>query len=235
MFLNILKDTLDFMILNKKSILHIALLYLFGFLIIPLILVEGYSYNITKYSLDATINVPEKLPEIKFNKNLLIDGIKIMAVKIVYFIPSLIIIILLKSENMIGYPTLTLLGILLFATYCLSLIACVNMIEKNSFKKAFDIKEIITNLNSLAMTYLKVYASIIVILMGIAGLTSSVLIIILNLIDSITILFNNEYLVIIAAFLMIILILCYFILLFILLPLYKIFISRSIASISNLI
>lgn len=235
MFLNILKDTVDFMILNKKSILYIALLYLFGFLIIPLILVEGYSYNITKYSLDAIINVPEKLPKIEFNKNLLIDGIKVIIVKIIYFIPLLIIIILLNSKNMIGYPMLILLGILLFVTYCLSLIACVNMIEKNSFKKAFDIKEIIVNLNSLATTYLKLYASIVVILIGILGLTSSVLIILLKLIDSITMFFNTEYLFIIAAFLMIILILCYFILLFILLPLYKTFISRSIASISNLI
>lgn len=253
MIFDILKDATEYTNSNKKSIIILSILYiisimipvyttyklfisgimlsipilicLFCIFIIPLLLIEGYSYHIIKESLKGTINISEKIPPIKLNLKFLINGIKLLIVNFIYFLPA---IIALMCELPL-YETLTFqlflidLMLLLIGIFLCN-ISSVNMIKNNSIIKAFDFKEIFLIIKEIGLSiYFKLFIAILIVMIG----SYMFLIFIVALITLIfTYGFPIEFSTITKILISIVL--------FILLAIYTIFKDRAIASIYNL-
>lgn len=171
MISEILKDSLKYALQNSKSILIIGLLLLFGFLIIPLILISGYSYRITKIGLEGMINT-EMLTstdiDLKFNdfKKMLKDGLKTITIFISYSLIPIILtaisIIIINynftfsntSENIYFNVPLGLFLIILttgFLAFIFINVAIPHMIKNKSLRSGFKIKELITIIRSVGI------------------------------------------------------------------------------------
>lgn len=253
MIFDILKDATEYTNNNKKSILILSLLYiisimipvyiihelfmnnimlsipivicLFCIFIIPLLLIEGYSYHIIKESLNGTINISEKIPPIKLNLKFLINGIKLLIVNFIYFLPT---IIALMCELPL-YETLTFqlflidLMLLLIGIFLCN-ISSVNMIKNNSIIKAFDFKEIFLIIKEIGLSiYFKLFIAILIVMLG-----SYMLIIFI--VALITLIFTYSFPIEFSILTKILISIA----LFILLAIYTIFKDRAIASIYNL-
>ncbi|WP_052331744.1 DUF4013 domain-containing protein [Methanobrevibacter oralis] len=76
MILDIYKDSFEFSAKKITTLLVMGVLSFFGFLIIPLIIVTGYNYNVIKSSIEGMINGGDVPPEIEGFKSLFINGLK---------------------------------------------------------------------------------------------------------------------------------------------------------------
>jgi hypothetical protein len=137
------------------------------------------------------INGNDPLPQFKNWRTMLLEGIKIFIVRLIYFIPVIIVfslgftIFLLYSINSYSmaeipdFPTLFILfGVISISTmawlilYLFSNVAIPHMINKGSFLSAFKIKEIITIIKSIGVyKYLQFYTGCMVLLLGIISTT----------------------------------------------------------------
>ena len=139
MIFDILKDGLEYVGTNKNQII----LYYIGILLFPLVLIESYSYHIIENCLDGIINNKDKLPEMTFNPNNIINGLKLLILKLLYYLPEIIIIIIAFNMKHVDYYILfAALSILTLLSYYISQMACVLMVERGQFKEGFNFTKI---------------------------------------------------------------------------------------------
>jgi hypothetical protein len=124
-------------------------------------LIYGYSYRVTKISVEGMINGNDPLPEFDNVIDMFVDGIKVVLVYLVYLLIPIIIFLLFAaiSSSVGGYGESVLMAIgsiltfvgLLFA-YLMSMFGVANMANyEDSLSKAFDYKEIIEIIKSVGV------------------------------------------------------------------------------------
>ncbi|MBZ9570166.1 DUF4013 domain-containing protein [Methanobrevibacter sp. TMH8] len=145
----------------KKNFLKLSLLGIFSFLIIPLIAIHRYSYRTSQIGINRMISYgDEPIPNFKNIKKLLIQGLKILLIKFIYAITSIIIttyilinwkIIEIASFNTfpdfklilnLGLKEIGIFTTILILTYLFTSIAIPNMIANNGkISEASNIKK----------------------------------------------------------------------------------------------
>ena len=191
MILDIYKDSFVYSFKEPLAIFKLGVLSLLSFLVVPYFLYCGYYYRIVRIGVNGMINGDDPLPEFKNWEILLIEGIKIFVVRLVYFIPVIIVftlgfvifILYSISSYHIGevpdFPTMFILfGVISISIlvwlilYLFSNVAIPHMINKESFLSAFKINEIIAIIKSIGVyKYLQFYTGCMVILLGIISTT----------------------------------------------------------------
>ena len=161
MILDIYKDSLEYSAKDLKILLILGVNYLLSFLLLPIFLIYGYSYRVTKISVEGMINGNDPLPEFDNVIDMFVDGIKVVLVYFVYcLIPLLIFLLFVIVSNAIGgYAASALMIIgsivtivaILFA-YLMSMFGVANMANYDgSLKKAFDYNELTEIIKSIGV------------------------------------------------------------------------------------
>ncbi|MDE4078226.1 DUF4013 domain-containing protein [Methanosphaera sp. Vir-13MRS] len=222
MIFDILKDGLEYVGTNKNQII----LYYIGILLFPLILIESYSYHIIENCMDGMINNKDKLPDITLNTEKIINGLKLLILKTLYFLPEIIIILIAFNLERVDYYTLfTILIVLSLLSYYLSQIATVLMIDNKQFKEGFNFSKIFEIIKSVGITYIEFIIATFIIILGIIGVT---------LIVIMTIMFLGNFASILINIFIILMIILFFVFLVVMIPSYVLFKNRAIVSIYNL-
>ena len=92
MILTIYKDSISYSLMEKSVLLKLGIITILGFLIMPLVLLFGYSYRVILAGLNSTLMINESsLPTFKNLKLMFIQGLKMIIVLLVYSIPPIII------------------------------------------------------------------------------------------------------------------------------------------------
>lgn len=222
MIFDILKDGLEYVGTNKNQII----LYYIGILLFPLILIESYSYHIIENCMDGMINNKDKLPDITLNTEKIINGLKLLILKTLYFLPEIIIILIAFNLERVNYYTLfTILIVLSLLSYYLSQIATVLMIDNKQFKEGFNFSKIFEIIKSVGITYIEFIIATFIIILGIIGVT---------LIVIMTIMFLGNFASILINIFIILMIILFFVFLVVMIPSYVLFKNRAIVSIYNL-
>lgn len=222
MIFDILKDGLEYVGTNKNQII----LYYIGVLLFPLVLIESYSYHIIENCLDGIINNKDKLPDITINPKNVINGLKLLVLKVLYYLPEIIIIIVAFNLKHVDYYILfTTLIILTLLSYYLSQIAGVHMVEKGQFKEGFNFSKIFEILKSVGITYIEFIIATFIIILGIMGVTMMLAGFIMFL--------GNFSSILISIFLLLMIIL-FFVFVVVMIPSYVLFKNRAVVSIYNL-
>jgi len=191
MILDIFKDSFEYSFKEPKTIIKLGVLSLLSSLIIPYFLVEGYYYRIAKIGVNGMINGDDPLPEFNNWGKMFIEGIKIVIVRLIYFIPVMLVFSLGITIFLVmavttycpgevpDFPTLFILfGVISISTlvwlflYLFSNVAIPHMINKESILAAFKIKEIYKIIKSIGVyKYLQFYTGSLVLLFGIISCT----------------------------------------------------------------
>lgn len=222
MIFDILKDGLEYVGTNKNQII----LYYIGILLFPLILIESYSYHIIENCMDGMINNKDKLPDITLNTEKIINGLKLLILKTLYFLPEIIIILIAFNLERVDYYTLfTILIVLSLLSYYLSQIATVLMIDNKQFKEGLNFSKIFEIIKSVGITYIEFIIATFIIILGIIGVT---------LIVIMTIMFLGNFSSILINIFIILMIILFFVFLVVMIPSYVLFKNRAIVSIYNL-
>ncbi|SFL28069.1 Protein of unknown function [Methanobrevibacter olleyae] len=178
MILDIYKDSLEYSAKDLKVLLILGVSYFLSFLLLPIFLLYGYSYRVTKISVEGMINGNDPLPEFDNLIDMFVDGIKVILVYLVYLlIPFIIFLIFaLISSSIGGYAESALMAVgsiitvvaILFA-YLMSMFGVANMANyDDSLSKAFDYKEIIEIIKSVGVARsLGTYLGLVIICCGI--------------------------------------------------------------------
>ena len=169
--------------IDTKKLLQLSILYIFGFLIIPLLIAEGYYYRIQQQSLKGVINFIEPLPEFNNYTNLLSNGFRVILTKLFYIIPCVLVLIIgiLVGALGISFYLFILFTILLWLViFFLFLISTPHMVYNNGdVIKTLNIMEIINIIKSIGVkTYLELYIDILIIFTGITTLTTFIILIV---------------------------------------------------------
>ena len=161
MILDIYKDSLEYSAKDLKTLLILGVTYFLSFLFLPIFLIYGYSYRVTKISVEGMINGNDPLPEFDNVIDMFVDGIKVVLTYFVYcLIPFLIFMLFaIVSSAIGGYGESVLMGIGSIVTivafvcaYLMSMFGVANMANYDgSLKKAFDYKEIIEIIKSIGV------------------------------------------------------------------------------------
>jgi hypothetical protein len=159
--LDIYKDSLEYSAKDLKTLLILGVTYFLSFLFLPIFLIYGYSYRVTKISVEGMINGNDPLPEFDNVIDMFVDGIKVVLTYFVYcLIPFLIFMLFaIVSSAIGGYGESVLMGIGSIVTivafvcaYLMSMFGVANMANYDgSLKKAFDYKEIIEIIKSIGV------------------------------------------------------------------------------------
>lgn len=161
MILDIYKDSLEYSAKDLKTLLILGVTYFLSFLFLPIFLIYGYSYRVTKISVEGMINGNDPLPEFDNVIDMFVDGIKVVIVYLVYLLVPFIIFFLFAflSSSIGGYGESVLMGIgtiftivaLLFA-YVMSMFGVAHMANNgDSLSKAFAFNEIIEIIKSVGV------------------------------------------------------------------------------------
>ena len=221
MILDILKDGLEY---SKTNSSRIILFYL-GILIFPLILIESYSYHIIENCLNGMINNNDKLPDIKINKESFINGLKLLVMKITYYLPEIILLTIAPYFN-VNYILFTIVMVILtILSYYISEIACICMVESGSFKEGYNFSTISEILKSVGITYVELIITTFIILLGIFAL----LILFTGIITILSQVSTTLFMI-----LSVLMFIFYFVLMIVIIPLYVLFKNRTMVSIYNL-
>lgn len=161
MILDIYKDSLEYSAKDVKTLLILGATYFFSFLLLPVFLIYGYSYRVTKISVEGMINGDDPLPEFDNIIDMFVDGIKVVLVYLIYLIVPFIIFMLfaIVSSSIGGFGESMLMGIgsivtviAILAAYLMSMFGVANMANyDDSLSKAFDYKEIIEIIKSVGV------------------------------------------------------------------------------------
>jgi len=222
MIFDILKDGLEYVGTNKNQII----LYYVGILLFPLVLIESYSYHIIENCLDGIINNKDRLPDITLNPKNIINGLKLLVLKLLYYLPEIIILIVaFNLEHVDYYILFSVMIILTLLSYYISQMAGVVMVETGQFKDGFNFTKIFEILKSVGITYVEFIIATFIIILGIMGVTMMLAGFIMFL--------GNFSSILITIFLFLILIL-FFIFIVVMIPSYVLFKNRAVVSIYNL-
>lgn len=150
MILDIYKDSFEFSAKKITTLLVMGVLSLFGFLIIPAIVVSGYNYNVIKSSTEGMINGGDVPPDFNDFKSLFINGLKYFLVIFCYNLIPLILLIISFQYQSIGI--LLLILIMIFIGGLFIFIAIPHMATNDdSLKSAFSFKEFIAIIKSIGI------------------------------------------------------------------------------------
>ena len=159
--LDIYKDSLEYSAKDFKTLLILGVTYFLSFLFLPIFLIYGYSYRVTKISVEGMINGNDPLPEFDNVIDMFVDGIKVVLTYLVYLLVPFIIFILfaIVSSSIGGYGESALMAIGSIVTvvaivfcYIMSMFGVANMANyEGSLGKAFDVKEIIEIIKSVGV------------------------------------------------------------------------------------
>jgi hypothetical protein len=176
--------------------------------------------------MDGMINNKDKLPDITLNTEKIINGLKLLILKTLYFLPEIIIILIAFNLERVDYYTLfTILIVLSLLSYYLSQIATVLMIDNKQFKEGFNFSKIFEIIKSVGITYIEFIIATFIIILGIIGVT---------LIVIMTIMFLGNFSSILINIFIILMIILFFVFLVVMIPSYVLFKNRAIVSIYNL-
>ncbi|WP_273476285.1 DUF4013 domain-containing protein [Methanobrevibacter woesei] len=149
MILEIYKDAFGYALEDGSTLLKLGVLSLFSFLIIPFIFLLGYEYRIIKTATEGMINGNETLPEFNNYTTMFKDGLKVLAVSIIYVLISVVIFLLLffigLTTNMESIIVLAFIALIILTIISLifSALAVTHMAANNgSINAAFHIREL---------------------------------------------------------------------------------------------
>ena len=149
MILEIYKDDFGYELKDGSTLLKLGVLSLFSFLIIPFIFLLGYEYRIIKTATEGMINGNETLPEFNNYTTMFKDGLKVLAVSIIYVLISVVIFLLLffigLTTNMESIIVLAFIALIILTIISLifSALAVTHMAANNgSINAAFHIREL---------------------------------------------------------------------------------------------
>ena len=159
--LDIYKDSIEYSAKDLKTLLVLGVIYFLSFLFLPMFLLYGYSYRVTKISVEGMINGNDPLPGFDDIIDMFVDGIKVILVYLVYMLIPFIIFMIFAfiSDAVGGYGASVLMAFgaiitdatILFA-YLMSMFGVANMAHYDgALKKAFDYKEIIEIIKSVGV------------------------------------------------------------------------------------
>ena len=149
MILDIYKDSLEYSAKDLKTLLILGVTYFLSFLLLPIFLIYGYSYRVTKISVEGMINGNDPLPAFDNVIDMFVDGIKVVVVYLVYLLVPFIIFLLfaMVSSAIGGYGESALMAIGSIVT-----VVAANMANyDDSLAKAFDFNEIIEIIKSVGV------------------------------------------------------------------------------------
>ena len=162
MILDIYKDSLEYSAKDLKTLLILGVTYFLSFLLLPMFLIYGYSYRVTKISVEGMINGNDPLPAFDNIIDMFVDGIKVVLVYLIYLIVPFIVFFLFAalSSSIGGYGESALMAIgsvvtvvLILFAYVMSMFGVAHMASNgDSLSKAFDYKEIIEIIKSVGVT-----------------------------------------------------------------------------------
>lgn len=222
MIFDILKDGLEYVGTNKNQII----LYYIGILLFPLIMIESYSYHIIENCLEGIINNKDKLPYITINPKNIINGLKLLVLKILYYLPEIIIILIAFNLKYVDYYILfTALTILTLLSYYISQIAGVLMVDTGQFKEGFNFSKIFKILKSVGITYIEFIIASFIIILGITGVT---------MMFGGFIIFIGKFSNILTSLFIIMMIILFLLFIAVMIPSYVLFKNRAVVSIYNL-
>lgn len=161
MILDIYKDSLEYSAKDLKTLLILGVTYFLSFLLLPIFLLYGYSYRVTKISVEGMINGNDPLPAFDNVIDMFVDGIKVVIVYLVYLLIPFILFILFAiiSSSVGGYGESAIMAIgsivtvaaIVFA-YLMSMFGVANMANyDDSLSKAFAFNEIIEIIKSVGV------------------------------------------------------------------------------------
>jgi Protein of unknown function (DUF4013) len=175
---DVFSDSLHYPITDIRRLLILFLLLAGSFLILPGIYAYGYFIKIIK----SSINGSESLPDFTGRKTILIDGLKFIAVSIIYGIPTFLVfppsILLIYSSagNLISEPLPTLiLIIIVFLVNILFFIGLANMAYHDRFTAAFNLKEILKMIKIIGWEYYLLMLLLVTIITQLLNLVSLLL------------------------------------------------------------
>lgn len=172
-FREVFVDSLSYPFKDLKKVSILFVLFLGGFLLIPIIIAYGYLLRIIEHSLKGE----KELPEFNNLEDLLTKGIKYLFVSIIYGIPSLIVTFLLLNKinfytissvsNDLIYSSPINMLILVLVGFIIGIVfimALTNMVYENRFFAAFEFKRIFDLIKMIGwkkyLAYVAVYALI---------------------------------------------------------------------------
>ncbi|OWT33463.1 hypothetical protein BGI41_02280 [Methanobrevibacter sp. 87.7] len=180
MILDIYKDSLEYGVKDVKNLVIMGVMGLLGFLIIPTIMLEGYSYRVIQRATHGMINGDEPLPDFSNWKKLFVDGIKLIVVKIVYNIIPIVLTILAFVYNF----NIIIAAVITFIIFdMLSMVAVAHMsVNDDSLRSAFDFEEVFDIFKSIGvLRYFGFYLGLIVLNCVIVAIFLVVLLILLGI------------------------------------------------------
>ena len=169
MLLEILKDSLRYNFKNVGSISTMGILFLFSFLVLPIILIFGYSYRITEIGLNGLINTEMLIStdkDLKFNdfKKMFKDGIKTIILVISYLlIPIILSIIFINNHGFfisnigsdimidLSHEMFLIILVTAFIGFLFINIAIPHMISNKSLSAGFKIIELMKIMKSVGI------------------------------------------------------------------------------------
>lgn len=231
MILDIYKDSFEFSAKKITTLLVMGVLSFFGFLIIPLIIVTGYNYNVIKSSIEGMINGGDVPPEIEGFKSLFINGLKYC---VVIFCYNLIPFILLAVNFQYPHIGLILLSLILIFIGGIGIFIAIPHMASNgdSLKSAFSFKELISIIKSIGvLNFIGSYIGILIINFAIILVVSLILIAIFLILGLTTYVFSTGGLLAISAFGNLVL---FFVITFIISPYMSLFYDRCCGLIYNM-
>lgn len=152
MILDIYKDSLEYAFKDMDSVVKLGLLTLISFLIVPIFLTSGYYYRVVKTATEGMINGDEPLPEFNNWKDMFVDGLKLIVVKIVYLIiPIVVGYVSVKFSSNLSVTFVGVIVAVILYIICdiFSMVAIPNMVVNDSLKSAFDFKGLYNAISSI--------------------------------------------------------------------------------------
>lgn len=165
-FSDVFIDALRYPFTDIKKLLTIFILLLGSFLIVPGIIIFGYSLRVIEHTLQGS----NKMPDFNDVGDLLKNGIKVVGVSVIYGIPTLALMLLLFPQklSLLGmnssiWPNLVLLAVGFLVNIVLT-IAIVNMVYEKRFTAAFAFGRIFEIIDQIGwkkyLTYMVVFTVI---------------------------------------------------------------------------
>lgn len=176
---NVFMDVFRYPFTDSNKFLSVILLSLGSFLIIPALMVYGYSLRVIK----STILGFDELPNFDDSGNLIADGLKLIAVNIIYNIPmyvvSFVFIMVAMGKSDLSFTSYSSQAIIAIVVFFISIVlvpAVANMAYEDKFRAAFDIKRVFKLIKNIGwiryLSYLILYSVIVQILSLAVNLTS---------------------------------------------------------------
>jgi len=163
MILEIFTGSFEYSFKNKKaiaSVIKVGILSLLSFLILPLLLVFGFSYRVILIGLTGSMSyTTDPMPNFNNLRKMFIQGLKVFLVGFIYFLPTIAIISisLVNGINNINITTILnftinfnfnliffIFLIVSFIGFIFTTVAIPHMVNNNgSISYAFKIKDLI--------------------------------------------------------------------------------------------